>query len=116
LIQVEISFCVVAVAMSALGILSIASVIRGGVALGVFALVVAAGLFAIAGYFLWAYRWVNRHPDRLRQAEGEKVMRSRLQRAPDEPTLDRDADSGLWLVVRLPDLSDRRSPGHIGGT
>lgn len=80
--------------MAALGILSIANVIRGGATLGVFGLVVAAGLLGIAGYFFWGYRWVTQRPERLQQAEGERVIRSRLQRAPDEPTLDRDPDSG----------------------
>jgi hypothetical protein len=94
LIRAGISFAVVAAAMAALGILSIASVIHGGVALGVFALAVAAGVFSIAGYFFWASHWLTQRPDRLRQVESESVIRSRLQRTPDEPTVDGDPDAG----------------------
>jgi hypothetical protein len=76
----------VTAAMAALGILSIASVIRGGVALGIFTLLIAAGVFGLAAYFFWGYRWSAMHPGKLRRAEKETLFRSRMQRKPDEST------------------------------
>jgi hypothetical protein len=75
----------IAAAMAALGILSIANVIRGGVALGIFTLLVAAALVGLAGYFFWACLWLGRHPGKLRQAEHETLFSYRMQRKPDEP-------------------------------
>jgi hypothetical protein len=94
LIRVGITFTVVAAAMAALGVLSITGVIRGGAARGVFALLTAAGAFGIAGYFFWACRWLGQRPERVRQAERETVISSRLQRTPDGSTVGRDPGAG----------------------
>lgn len=91
LILVGAVFAIAAAAMAALGILSIAGVIRGGAALGTFTLVVAVAGFGLAGYFFWGYHWLTQRPGKLRQAEDETVIRSRLQREPDKPTVWPDA-------------------------
>jgi hypothetical protein len=86
LIRLGAIFCMIAAAMAALGVLSIANVIRGGVALGIFTLLIAAAVFGLAGYFFWGYRWLAMHPGKLRQAEQETLFKSRMQRKPDEST------------------------------
>lgn len=77
--------------MAALGILSIANVIRGGGALGIFALVVAAAGFGLAGYFFWGSHWLTSRPEKLRQAEREAAIRPLLQRRPEEPAIRPDS-------------------------
>jgi hypothetical protein len=62
-LRVGAAFAVVGVGCAALGVASLTDVIRGGLGLSVLTLMLALVWFGIAGYFLWAYRWVQGHPE-----------------------------------------------------
>jgi hypothetical protein len=62
-LRVVATFVVIGIVVAALGIASLTNLIRGGFGLSTFMLVVALATFGIAGYFVWAYRWVQKHPD-----------------------------------------------------
>jgi hypothetical protein len=83
LIRAGIFCTIIAIVVGAFGILSIVNVIPGGTR-GIYVLLLVPVGFGFAGYFFWAGRWLRRHPQRLQQAASETVIRSRLQRKPDE--------------------------------
>jgi hypothetical protein len=66
-LRVGAAFAVVGVGCAALGIASLADVIRGGLGLSVVTLMLALVWFGIAGYLFWGYRWVQGHPEGQRR-------------------------------------------------
>jgi len=63
LIHLATGCVVVALGLAALGVASLLNAIRGGLALGVLTLVIAAGILALGGYFIWGYGWLQKRPE-----------------------------------------------------
>lgn len=71
LIRLAAMFASCGLALTALGVASLLNAIRGGLALGILALVIAVGTFVLAGYFVWGYGWLRKRPELSRKAERE---------------------------------------------
>jgi hypothetical protein len=54
--------------LTAFGVAGLLNAIRGGPVLAILTLVVAAGIFALAGYFVWGIRWLKERPGLMREA------------------------------------------------
>lgn len=93
LVRVGVVFAVIGVGVLALGTASILHLVRGGVPMGAFTDVVGLFLLALAGYFVWAERYLRKHPERLAEAQNRAVSH--------EPIRRRARVRRLWITLAV---------------
>jgi hypothetical protein len=77
LINLATGCVVVAIGLAVLGVASLLNAIRGGPALGVLTIVIAAGILALGGYFIWGYGWLRKRPELTNKAEQQNARERR---------------------------------------
>jgi hypothetical protein len=75
MIHLAVMFAAGGLVLTALGVTGLLNAIRGGTALAIFTLVGAAGVFALAGYFVWGISWLKKRPELMEKAAEQQNTR-----------------------------------------
>jgi arginine exporter protein ArgO len=61
------------IVFTAAGVATLLNATRGGPALAILLIIVGLAFFSLAGYYVWAYRWLKNHPEQIRKVEQQNA-------------------------------------------
>jgi high-affinity Fe2+/Pb2+ permease len=67
-IRVGITFALIGLALAVSAVTVLVHAVHRSIGLGIFGLVAASLFLFVAGYMFWAYRYLQKHPERFPQA------------------------------------------------